>query len=86
MRLFLIFIIVPVIEIALFIEVGGMIGTWPTVGLIVLTAFAGSWLLRRQGMAAMREVQDRLMAVHDARQHDWFMGVLERHFGEALAA
>lgn len=62
MRLFLLFIIVPVIEIALFIEVGGIIGTWPTVGLIVLTAFLGSWLLRRQGLAAMREVQARLMA------------------------
>ncbi|MGB5559196.1 MAG: glutamine amidotransferase [Paracoccaceae bacterium] len=33
-----------------------------------------------------RAEQDRLMAAHDARQHDWFIGVLERHFDEALAA
>ena len=62
MRLFLLFILVPVIEIALFIEVGTVIGTWPTVGLIVLTAFAGSWLMRRQGLAAMRDFQARLLA------------------------
>ncbi len=62
MRLFLIFIIVPVIEIGLFIEIGGWIGTWPTLGLIILTAFAGSWLMRRQGIAAMREFQNRLVA------------------------
>ena len=62
MRLFLIFILVPVIEIGLFIEIGGWIGTWSTIGLIVLTAFLGSWLMRRQGLAAMTEVQSRLTA------------------------
>lgn len=32
-----------------------------------------------------REEQDRLMRQHDARQHEWFMGFLERLFGEAVA-
>jgi UPF0716 protein FxsA len=62
MRLFLILLIVPIVEIGLFIEVGGLIGTWPTIGIVILTALLGSWLLRRQGLAAMRDVQSRLQA------------------------
>ncbi len=60
MRLFLILVAVPIIEIALFIEVGGLIGTWPTIGIVVLTALIGSILLRQQGLAALRNVQGRL--------------------------
>ena len=60
MRLFLILLIVPIIEIALFIEVGGLIGTWPTIAIVVLTAIAGTVMLRRQGLAALRGVQSRL--------------------------
>lgn len=62
MRLFLVLLLVPIIEIGLFIEVGGWIGTWPTIGIIILTAFLGSWLLRRQGLQALRDVQSRLQA------------------------
>ena len=36
------FIAVPVIEIALFIEIGGWIGLWPTIGVVIMTAFAGT--------------------------------------------
>ncbi len=60
MRLFLILLAVPVIEIGLFIEIGGWLGTWPTIGLVILTALIGSILLRQQGMAALRDVQGRL--------------------------
>jgi UPF0716 protein FxsA len=62
MRLFLILLIVPIIEIALFIEVGGMIGTWPTIAIVVLTAIIGTVMLRQQGLAALRGVQSRLAA------------------------
>ena len=65
MRLFLILLAVPVIEIGLFIEIGGWLGTWPTIGLVVLTALIGSILLRQQGLAAMREAQSRLAAGED---------------------
>jgi UPF0716 protein FxsA len=47
--LFLALVAVPIIEIALFIEIGGIIGTWATIGAIVLTAAAGAVLLRAQG-------------------------------------
>ena len=60
MRLFLLLVLVPIIEIALFIEVGGWIGTWPTIGIVILTALVGSILLRQQGIAALTDVQGRL--------------------------
>jgi UPF0716 protein FxsA len=62
MPLFLILLIVPIVEIALFIEVGGRIGTWPTIAVVVLTAIVGTIMLRRQGLAALRSVQSRLAA------------------------
>lgn len=62
MRLFLILMIVPIIEIALFIQVGGLIGVWPTIAIVILTALAGSYLLRQQGLQALRDVQTRISA------------------------
>jgi len=41
MWLFIAFIAVPLIEIALFIQVGGFIGLWPTLGIVVVTAVLG---------------------------------------------
>lgn len=57
MYLFLAFLLVPVIEIALFIQVGGMIGMWPTLAIVVLTAMLGTWLVRTQGRMAMGQLQ-----------------------------
>lgn len=47
--LFILFLVVPAIEIALFIVVGNAIGLWPTVVIVVVTAFLGSVLVSRQG-------------------------------------
>lgn len=63
MWLFLAFIAVPLLEIALFIQVGGFIGLWPTLGIVVLTAIIGTWLVRTQGRAAIGQLRssfDRL--------------------------
>lgn len=57
MWLLIAFIAVPVIEIALFIQVGGAIGTWPTIGIVVLTAVLGTWLVRAQGRLALGNLQ-----------------------------
>ena len=62
MRLFLLLVAVPIIEIALFIEIGGWLGTWPTIGIVVLTALIGSFLLRQQGLRALGDIQGRLAA------------------------
>ena len=54
------FILVPLVEIAVFIEVGGWIGLWPTLGLCVLTALLGSWQLRAQGLATLERARVQL--------------------------
>ena len=58
--LFLLFLIVPAIEIALFIEIGGVIGVIPTLLLIVVTAALGVVLLRVQGIRTLIRVQESL--------------------------
>ena len=60
--LFIIFVCVPLIEIGLFIQVGDMIGLWPTILVVVLTAIAGTALLRHQGLSALSRLQDSLNA------------------------
>lgn len=58
--LFLLFLIVPIIEIYLLIEVGSTIGAMPTVLLVVGTALLGAVLLRFQGIATLFRVQTAL--------------------------
>lgn len=58
MWLFFLFLAVPLIEIALFIQVGGLIGLWPTLGIVVLTAIAGTYLVRSQGLMAMGQIRN----------------------------
>ncbi len=54
------FIGIPIVEIAVFIEVGGWIGLWPTVGIIVATAMAGTAMLRHQGLSVLARAQQSL--------------------------
>jgi UPF0716 protein FxsA len=56
------FIGVPLLEIAVFIQVGGWLGLWPTLALVVLSAVIGTWELRAQGLATLA----RARAVIDA--------------------
>jgi UPF0716 protein FxsA len=65
MWLFLIFVAVPIIEIALFIQVGGAIGLLPTLLIVVLTALAGTALMRHQGMQALAGLQNQLASGGD---------------------
>ncbi|WP_020039463.1 FxsA family protein [Salipiger mucosus] len=65
MWLFLAFLAVPLIEIALFIQVGGLIGLWPTLGVVVLTAILGTWLVRSQGLKAMGDLQSAFSRLED---------------------
>ena len=51
--LFLLFLLVPVVEMYVLIRVGAWIGAWPTIGLVVLTAAIGVSLLRQQGLATL---------------------------------
>ena len=55
-----IFILVPVIEIGVFIQVGGIIGLWSTIGIVILTAFIGTALLKQQGLSTLLTAQQKL--------------------------
>ncbi len=54
------FIGVPLVEIAVFVQVGGWIGLWPTLALVVLTAVLGAWQLRAQGLATLLRARDQV--------------------------
>lgn len=58
--LLLLFILVPIVEIGLFIQVGGFLGLWTTIFLVILTALVGASLVRSQGIATLMSVQSRL--------------------------
>ncbi|MFO7788156.1 MAG: FxsA family protein [Halospina sp.] len=61
MPVFLIaFIIIPIIEMVILIEVGGLIGALPTVGLVLLTAVIGAAMLRQQGAATLLRANQRM--------------------------
>lgn len=58
--LFALFILIPLLEIYLLIQVGGVIGAIPTVALVVFTAVLGALLLRHQGIYTFARVQTAL--------------------------
>lgn len=62
LRLLALFLLIPLAELALLIEVGRRIGTGPTLAIIVVTAVAGAWLTRQQGMAVLRDIRRQLHA------------------------
>lgn len=55
-------LLVPLVEIAVFIWIGGLIGVLPTVLLTVVTALAGSLMLRQQGLSLLMRMQKELDA------------------------
>lgn len=58
--LFAVFLGVPLVEIALFILVGGQIGVLATIAAVVLTAVAGAALVRHQGLATLERARREL--------------------------
>ena len=58
--LLLAFIGTPIVEIAVFMQVGEQIGLWPTLVIVVATAIAGTWLLRLQGLATLARARESL--------------------------
>lgn len=58
--LFLVVLIIPFAEIYLLIQVGGIIGAFPTILLVVFTAVLGAWLLKQQGFATFQRFQESL--------------------------
>jgi len=60
--LVLLFIVVPLVELFVIIEVGQAIGVWPTIALLFLDSILGAVLLRSQGRAVWRRFNEALAA------------------------
>jgi UPF0716 protein FxsA len=60
--LILLFIVVPLAELYVIIQVGQAIGALPTIGLLLLDSLLGSWLLRSQGRTVWRRFREALAA------------------------
>ncbi len=58
--LFIFFLSVPILEIYLLLKIGGVIGIFPTVILVVGTAALGAAMLRKQGFSTMQRLQNAL--------------------------
>lgn len=58
--LFLIFVILPIVEMTILIKVGSIIGALNTIGLVLLTAMIGAAMLRQQGLATLMRANERL--------------------------
>jgi UPF0716 protein FxsA len=57
---FLAFVTIPFIEIYLLLQIGGIVGVFPTILLVVTTAIIGAGLLRQQGLATFQRFQESL--------------------------
>lgn len=62
-------VIVSIIEISLFVTVGGWLTLWPTLGIVVGTAFAGGMLVRWQGTHLLRSAQREMVAARNPIPH-----------------
>ena len=59
-KLLLIFIITPLLEMSILIELGKRFGTWHTIGIIVLTGLIGASLAKTQGLQVYRNLTESL--------------------------
>lgn len=58
--LFLLFLIIPAIEIGLFVWIGGMIGPWWVVAIIILTGFIGVAIAKQQGVETLNRIKQQM--------------------------
>jgi UPF0716 protein FxsA len=58
--LFLMFLVVPLVELYIIVQVASGIGILETIGLLVLVSVVGAWLVRAQGLGVLGRVQSQL--------------------------
>lgn len=58
--LFFLFIIIPIIEIAVLMQVGAWLGAWPTIAIVIITAWLGAKNVKQQGIATLQSVQTKM--------------------------
>lgn len=60
--LFFAFIVVPLLDLFVLLKIGGLMGFWPTVGLVLLSGAVGAALARWQGLSTIAKIQSELAA------------------------
>ncbi len=58
--LFLLFIVIPIIEIAVLMQVGAILGVWPTIAIVIFTAWLGANNVKQQGIATIQSLQHKM--------------------------
>jgi len=54
------FVVMPIVELVVLIQVGQVIGPWWTILLLLLDSVLGAWLIKREGRRAWQALRDRL--------------------------
>ena len=65
MWLFFLFVAIPLIEIAFFIQIGGWLGLFPTLLIVIITAALGTVLVRSQAIATLRGTRFQFLTIHE---------------------
>ncbi len=60
--LFLLFVIAPVVELYVIVQVSGAIGFLETLALLIVVAAVGAWLVKREGLRVWRRFQEQVQA------------------------
>jgi UPF0716 protein FxsA len=58
----LLFIVIPIAELAVIIKVGSYLGVWPTIALLIAISVGGAWLVKWQGIFTLGRIQTELAA------------------------
>jgi len=58
--LLLVFIIVPIVELAIIIQIGSQVGVFTTVVLLVAVSVVGAWLVKFQGLGVLNRIRQGL--------------------------
>ena len=58
--LFLLFVVVPLVELYVLVTVAGVIGLLPALALLLAVSFLGVWLVKREGLGVLRRMQGTL--------------------------
>lgn len=66
---FLALIIVPTLELTLLLWASSAMGIFPTLGLIIATGFIGAFLAKKQGLKALRDIQDSMGRLQPPGEH-----------------
>lgn len=58
--LFILFVAMPFVELALLIYLGQQLGFWPTIAIVLVTALIGAFVLQQQGLQTMRRISQSM--------------------------